>query len=245
MKPEKTNQAELLSFGQIQARVDASPVAYIPIGAIEFHGSHLPIGLDGLIAHSICSAAASETGGIVLPTIYHGTGGEHSDYPWTIMLPTSAALSTVLDVTLSRLQDLGVKRAVVLSGHSAIEQKNFLEELDLSWGLSKSHSMRVTAVTVADCPAVPIHPDHAGAFESLLLAATNPELVRLDTLPPIAEDDRAILEENPFGAHRHSEDHPLWGIFGPDPRSVNLEEGKDLFDLLARWVASLAREGLR
>jgi len=244
MTSESQNRAELLSYGQIQARIDESPIAYIPLGAIEFHGPHLPIGLDGLIAHSLCLASAAETGGIVLPVIYHGTGGEHGDYPWTLMMPDSEALSAVLNLTLNRLRELGVKRVVILSGHSAIEQKRFLDELASRWELAENTSLFVSAVTVADCPKVPIRPDHAGAFESLLLAATNPELVRLDTLPPTMEDKYIMLDENPFGAHRHSEEHPLWGIFGPDPRSANLSDGKALFDLLCGWVASLAREAV-
>lgn len=66
---------------------------HVPLGALEFHGPHLPIGLDGLTAHGICIQGSRGRGGVVLPTIYQGTGGEHSRYPWTIMMPTGDAIA--------------------------------------------------------------------------------------------------------------------------------------------------------
>ena len=60
-------------------------LVYLPLGSIEFHSAHLPVGLDGLTAHGVCTRAAARTGGIVLPTLFYGVGGGHTSYPWTIM----------------------------------------------------------------------------------------------------------------------------------------------------------------
>src|SRR4051794_24392902 len=56
----------------VQAREQAS-IAYVPIGPLEWHGPHLPLGLDGLHAHEVCARAAASTGGVVLPTLFAGT----------------------------------------------------------------------------------------------------------------------------------------------------------------------------
>src|SRR5215203_3069938 len=56
----------------VEAREQAS-VAYVPIGPLEWHGPHLPFGLDGLHAHAVSVRAAQEAGGVVLPTLFAGT----------------------------------------------------------------------------------------------------------------------------------------------------------------------------
>ena len=47
------------------------PVAYIPLGTIEWHGLHNPLGADGLQGQELCRRCARE-GGVVFPTVYYG-----------------------------------------------------------------------------------------------------------------------------------------------------------------------------
>ena len=47
------------------------PVAYLPIGCLELHGDHLPMGLDVIKAHKICCIAAQAIGGIVFPPHFY------------------------------------------------------------------------------------------------------------------------------------------------------------------------------
>ncbi|MBK8504013.1 MAG: creatininase family protein [Saprospiraceae bacterium] len=39
----------------------------MPLGAIEWHGLHLPIGLDSMTSHGICLRVADRVGGLVMP----------------------------------------------------------------------------------------------------------------------------------------------------------------------------------
>src|SRR5690606_18487082 len=78
-------RAELLSPEELDGRIAASPIAYLPLGTLEFHGPHLPIGLDAFTGHAVCVDAARRSGGIVLPSVYQGFGGGHGHYPWTMM----------------------------------------------------------------------------------------------------------------------------------------------------------------
>src|SRR5207247_9972886 len=62
MRPSESAQA--------RARL---PLAFIPIGPLEWHGPHLPMGLDGLHAHTVAMEVARQVGGVVLPTYYLGS----------------------------------------------------------------------------------------------------------------------------------------------------------------------------
>lgn len=68
---------ERLRPSEIRAAREACPVAYIPIGTIEWHGVHNPVGLDTLKAHALCVRCAQEGGGLVLPSLYYGEAREN------------------------------------------------------------------------------------------------------------------------------------------------------------------------
>ena len=50
---ESEVQYERLRPAEIVARREACPVAYLPIGTIEWHGEHNPVGLDTLKIHAL------------------------------------------------------------------------------------------------------------------------------------------------------------------------------------------------
>jgi creatinine amidohydrolase len=239
MSQETETRAELLSHEQIKDRLEKSAVVYMPLGALEFHGPHLPIGLDGLTAHGICLAAAAETGGVVLPTNYQGTGGEHSGYPWTLMMPSGDTLTANLLSMLERLQELRVETAVILSGHFALEQQEVLKVVSSEWASRKDSTMKVIAKAVSDAEGLAVSPDHAGQFESLLLSAIDSDLVHIDKLPDLELRPSVDPDGNPFGSHRHDPEHALWGVFGPDPRQSDLGLAQALLIGQARWLAGL------
>ena len=86
MTDHQNVRLELLTPSEIRTALAARSVVYVPLGTYEWHGEHLPIGLDALTAHGICLEAAARDGGLVCPPLYYGTGGGHSAYPWTIMV---------------------------------------------------------------------------------------------------------------------------------------------------------------
>jgi creatinine amidohydrolase len=53
-------------------RIGEAPIAYLPLGTLEWHGEHLPLGSDGMQSFSFMKDLAREVGGIVLPMLYLG-----------------------------------------------------------------------------------------------------------------------------------------------------------------------------
>ena len=60
---------ERLRPAELRALAEAAPLAYVPLGPLEFHGEHLPTGVDLFEAHGLCLRAASQSGGVVLPPL--------------------------------------------------------------------------------------------------------------------------------------------------------------------------------
>ena len=227
-------QLELLRPGQIAKAMAECPRIWMPLGTIEYHSHHLPVGLDGLQAHGLCLDAAEIAGGLVYPPLWWGTGGGHGDYPWTVMMPGPDEIVVILMVTFRRLEALGVRQVVLFTGHFAREQLAMIARIAAQWN-EGGGPLRAIAFGVNGNAASPLPPDHAGLFETTLLAAYQPQTVDMSLLPAAT---LAEAGEDPYGAQRHDPHHSLYGIFGPDPRPFQPQTAQGLRSAMADWLAS-------
>jgi creatinine amidohydrolase len=230
-------QYELLLPFQLRETIANRPIAYIPLGTCEWHCEHLPVGLDALTAHGLCLRAAKIDGGVVLPALHYGTGGGHGNYPWTIMMPNATEIESKLSFTLDKLKSFGFTGALLFSGHFPPEQLNMIDRL----AEAKSDSnFQVFATAVNRIEGLALSPDHAGIFETTLLASMWPHLVQLDRLKSLVE---APLDANDvWETGRHDPAHPIWGVVGPDPRNFSPPQAKPLLDAAVNWLISKVHE---
>lgn len=220
-----TRQIERLRPHQIDAALAERSLIYLPLGTIEWHCHHLPVGLDALTAHGLCLRAAERTGGLVWPALYYGTGGDHGAFPWTVMMPDTAEIAALLTFTLRRLGALGVAEVVLFSGHFADEQLAMIDRIAATWN-AVGQMPRVRALSVNRAPVPGLPPDHAGLFETTLLDGIAPGLSEVNRLGMAAD---AVDRFDPAS--------PLWGIVGTDPRSPPVMGGAELAAAIADWIA--------
>ena len=71
MSDPKVRYAELLPH-EFRTRLDERPVAYLPMGTLEWHGEQLPLGSDAIISEGLMVRCARKFGGIVMPPIHLG-----------------------------------------------------------------------------------------------------------------------------------------------------------------------------
>ena len=57
---------------QVRVRRDACDLAYLPIGGLEWHGSHMPFGTDFLTVTHLAEEAARRFGGVAFPPLTYG-----------------------------------------------------------------------------------------------------------------------------------------------------------------------------
>lgn len=171
-------------------------IAYLPVGPLEFHGPHLPLGTDPLIAEGIVAKAVAVTGGVSLPTLYMGSGA--LPLPYTVA-HAPEVLGAVVDSTLGQLADHGFEVVVVVSGHGALDHLHTLREacdaLSAKGGATGVMAMWNELTVGVDGD---IH-DHGARVETSYLLSLRPELV-----------DLGALEADPDATHL--------GVYGPNPR---------------------------
>jgi creatinine amidohydrolase len=172
------------------------PVAYLPWGALEWHGPHLPLGLDGMTAEALAERVARRTGGVVLPTTW---------WPVTT-LPHSSSLDlhsslvrSLWDGIFTSLRAANWPIVVVISGHYA--QGHELVLIQAARHAIELHGQLVLAIpplALVDEDML----DHAALWETSMLLALRPDLVRLDALGhgPLRTAESAVLGRDPRGA---------------------------------------------
>jgi creatinine amidohydrolase len=103
----------------------------LPVGVVEEHGAHLPLGVDSFAAEAYAFATAphlEEKGYevIVAPTINYGVAHQALDFAGTLTLQSETLKSLVVDIGRS-LAKHGFDRLVILNGHRDLDHMRTLE----------------------------------------------------------------------------------------------------------------------
>jgi creatinine amidohydrolase len=106
------------------------PIVFLPIGATEQHGPHLPLSTDVILPESIALRVAERLGGIVAPSLAYGYksqpktgGGNH--FPGTLSLNAATLVALMRDI-INELARHHVRRIVLFDGH--MENQWFITE---------------------------------------------------------------------------------------------------------------------
>jgi creatinine amidohydrolase len=183
-------------------RLENAPIAYVPLGTLEWHGPHLPLGTDGIIPTDLFSRLARSIGGIVLPMLFMAPDNRYkvvdgkylfgmdvwkSKFPKyeDQQLPGSAYFvgqnlyAQLLHHVLARLARAGFK---VVVGHGHGPACDLLAENAEKWG--KELGLKLFIVWPGDGTVdFGIPGDHAGSGETSMIMGFHPELVHMEDLP--------------------------------------------------------------
>jgi creatinine amidohydrolase len=178
---------------QLEAIVAATPVAYVPWGALEWHGPHLPFGLDGFTAEGVAERVAQRTGGVLLPTTWWPITALPHRFSLSIH---SEVIQSLWDGIFAELARAGFRLVVLVSGHYA--QGHELVLMDAAEHAIAAHGLLVLAVpplALVDEEML----DHAAHWETALLMALQPRLVALHALDGVSlrPTTSAVLGDDP------------------------------------------------
>ena len=213
--PPGWGRLELLRQVEIRRELQAR-IAILPIGAIEQHGPHLPIGVDALLATAFAEALAQRLGGVLAPCVTYGArsiphSGGGPSFDGTIPIRAEGLIAYLRDLVRGFV-DNGCSRLVVINGH--FENEPFL--LEAAESLREKGVLTNTAVLATSWWSavdeelvgslfpegfVGWHAEHAGLTETALMMHLYPETVVARELTN-DEPPRAGFYLHPFDAER-------------------------------------------
>ncbi len=91
-------------------------IALLPVGSIEQHGPHNPLGTDYLIAYALAREASKRTNVLCLPCVPFGISSHHRHFPGTISVSPKALRAYVKDILYSLYRN-GIRKVIIINGH--------------------------------------------------------------------------------------------------------------------------------
>ncbi|MGN8897007.1 creatininase family protein [Flavonifractor sp. HCP28S3_F3] len=111
---------ETKSWPEAEEAIKASGgVAIVPIGSVEQHSLHLPVGTDTYVAITLAEDAGEQTGAVVTPPVWFGWSPHHMVRPGTITIRPEVLADLTYDIIAS-LAYHGLKKIILINGHRIV-----------------------------------------------------------------------------------------------------------------------------
>ena len=241
-----------LSWKEARDAIKRGVVVILPVGSTEAHGPHLPLATDVIISEEMSRRAAEklcargiET--LVLPAVAYSVTDFSADFPGTISIRKETAVALIRDICGS-LYGQGARLVAIANSHlepehvasinEAIEEIRqetgkivaFPDKRKRRWAQTLTEEFRR-----GDC--------HAGSYETSLVMAARPELVREGIRQSLERLPISIAEKIKEGARTFTEAGGSDAYFG-DPRAASPEEGEATFEALSNMIVAAVIEAL-
>jgi creatinine amidohydrolase len=229
---------------EVRAAGERGAIALLPVGSQEQHAEHLPMGTDTLLAEAVVDAAAdliADDGPelVRLPALPFGHSPHHL-FAAAVSLSATTLLA-VLDDALDSLVRSGFRRVLLVNGHAGNDE---VVRLAVKRGALRSDvALGACSYWALAGPGEPAQtPGHAGWFETSLLLAVHPKLVR----PPARwrePDPPPLFHRSPapgLVVARHGEWERVGGVTD-DAADADAVAGRDLLAARAEALAAAIR----
>ena len=243
-----------MTVPEVEAFLDKSDMVIIPVGALEQHGDHLPIGTDFLNGVERCKLIAQERDILVAPVLMVGQSPYHMGFAGSVSLKAE----TIIDVHLQAVESLihhGFKRFIIMNspgGNRAISTLLVDQINQTTAGVAVSFGEAVRPfMEPSTVPPSPVLDRHGGTSETSNSLYLIPSLVDIDaavtaelTLPDhlegmlpdvVAGDPTALqlflaegLKAEETGKKTSSAEMSTTGVWGErDPKEGTAARGED------------------
>jgi creatinine amidohydrolase len=227
-------------------------VVILPIGSTEAHGPHSPLATDVIISEEMSRRAAEKLSArgietLVLPALPYSVTDFSAEFAGTISIRKETAAALIHDICMS-LYGQGARLIAIANSHlepehiasindaiEAVKQETgltvaFPDKRKRRWAAMLSEEFRR-----GDC--------HAGSYETSLVMAARPELVREGTRQSLERVPISIAEKIREGATNFTEAGGTDAYFG-DPRAASGEEGEAMYQALSDMMVTAVLEAL-
>lgn len=190
--PVKMEELNAIQFKEAVEK--SSRTVILPIGVLEKHGPHMPLGTDVYTAREMALRAADEEYAVVFPWYYFSQINEAKHQPGTIAY-SPELIWKILQETLDELSRNGFEKIIIVNGHGG--NKAFLEYFGISQ-LSERRDYSLywyqpsyDPAVIREAEAMTMHDkldQHAGNRETSMVKAIVPDLVH----PELAGDQPGV-----------------------------------------------------
>ncbi len=228
-------------------RIDETPpeVAILPVGAVEAHGPHLPVGTDGIISEAMAAEGARRLGrrgveALVLPTVDYTAAPFARGFRGTVSVRPETVASLVVDIGRS-LAGQGVGTLAIANSH--LDPANLASLHAAADELRQATPLAVAFPDITRKPwALRLTDEfksgacHAGRYEGSIVLAARPDLVDDATRRGLPANPTSLSVAIREGKSRFEEIGGTEAYFG-DPAAATPAEGRSTIEALGAILA--------
>ena len=222
-------------------------VCVLPLGVIEKHGNHLPLGTDMFSVTAVCKAAAEICPAIVFPYYFLGQITEARHQPGTLAASHRLMMDTLLEMC-DEISRNGFKKILIMSGHGgnnhflpffAQEMPRLARDYSVYTGFigNATPEQRKRFIKAAGTDDLGYH---AGLAETAIMMHLRPDLVHMSDQDPIEGQSQNRLPDiekamlfTGFSWYANYPNH-----FSGDHTNATPQLGKLLFDVAVENTVS-------
>jgi creatinine amidohydrolase len=250
-------ELEQLTSPELRSLIDHGVTTVVlPIGAIEQHGKHMPLGTDAMLGDEIGRRAAERLRAVLAPTIRVGCAAHHMAFAGTMTLSPDTLRDVVIEMAES-LARHGFRLIVLLPTHggnfapvqAAVEHLNETLDGATAYSPAGDFARDVIAGAAGGVSAKSgITPGqsgaHSGEWETSIMLAMRPELVQMDKAEVGYTGDMTDAIRRLYEQREGVEALSPNGVMG-DPRLGEAERGNAYLErFVSGVVASVERATL-
>lgn len=233
---------EELTSPEIGALDRDRTVVIFPIGSVEQHGNHMPLGTDTILAHEVSLVAARAAGDVVvLPPPWYGFSTHHMRFAGSVTLRAETLMAVAEDVVASVVSH-GFRRILFVNGHGG--NSGVIDVLASTLGHKHYGEARIVTLTyfaLARDSIARLRKSEAGGmghaceFETSLVQHLRPDLVKIDRAATIYPDPGSrylttdLIGSQAVRVYHDFGDLSPTGTLG-DPSLASPKAGKAFFD---------------
>lgn len=225
-------------------------IVALPVGSVEQHGHHMPLGTDSMLASAVTERAASlsDLAVVVLPTPWYGLSAHHMKFPGSVTLTCETMMAVVSDIVAATVAH-GFRRVTIVNGHGG--NAGVIDILASILGHRFYGKARIVSLSYFTLPAREIaeirESEHGGTghaceFETSLMLAIDPRLVHTERAVVHYPDPGSTYLSTDLGRRSQVstflsfDDLSESGTFG-DPGLASAEKGERFLEACSQALA--------
>jgi creatinine amidohydrolase len=240
---------ETLTSPEVDALDREVTILVLPIGSVEQHGNHMPVGTDTILAEAVSLAAAEQSDSVVvLPSPWYGFSAHHMRFPGSVSLRAETLMAICEDIVGSVVAH-GFRRVLIVNGHGG--NGGIIDVLAATLGNRHYGRARIATLTYFTLAreaiamlrrSPPGGMGHACEFETSMVQHIRPELVKLDrAVGTYPDPGSSYLTTDLIGSQAVRVYHDF-GDLSPtgtlgDPSLASPEAGAAFFNACAQALA--------
>ena len=246
-----------LNYREVEEYLRHRDSIIIPVGSLENHGLHMPLGTDFLIPDEIARLIDNKSPVLIAPTVNYGATDDLCGFPGTVSIGTEGLIA-LLKTICDQLYRYGFRHFLILNGHGG--NSAAIQAVGMHLYRKGAYLANLNWWLMAGQLNPQWAGGHGGGEETAGILAVDPKLIKTEYLN-LPENICNDLGDNlPYGAWTNINYKGVsipvpreikditdngWLVHsfrGDDPTRATEEWGREMLSAVAEYIVDFAEE---